>query len=332
MLKSWYGIFNIVALGLLVFMMSIFFTQTDTMKKEYDTHRLNIAITYAAEAAFMETLNVGDVNLSYTNMSDVILDPTYCLEIFESMMCLNYGMNDNEENRLYVESCIPTAVLACNDGYYITLLSDVSTYDETTQKEIGFKWSTKLPYTIECPNGEIAVSLNSQKWIKASKNRDGTLSLLYGNNYADTAVSGLLSGELVRRSINATLTNAIARNIDLVSSLRGDINYNIYLPAKQTAGGINGIISPSLLILIQGADFSGEAKVEEAVFAGLKTIKKIRTIGFIDYDGNKRYCYESQLPKNLLGNVESFFNSTEEAARDGYLPAYLYLQMKIELD
>ena len=55
-------------------------------------------------------------------------------------------------------------------------------------------------------------------------------------------------------------------------------------------------------------------------------------IGFMDYDGNKRYCYESQLPNDLLGNVESFFNSTEEAAKAGYLPAYLYLQMKIKLD
>lgn len=331
-MKTWYGIFNIVALGLIMIMMSIFYTQTDTMKKEYDTHRLNIAITYSAEAAFMETLNVGDVNLSYTNMSDVILNPTYCLEIFESMMCLNYGMSDNEENRLYIESCIPTALLACNDGYYITLLSDVSTYDESTQKEIGFKWSMKLPYTVECPNGEIAVSLNSQKWIKATKNNDGTLSLLYGNNYADSAVSGLLTRDLVKRSINTTLTNAIARNIDLVSTLRGDSNYNIYLPAKQTSSGINGIISPSLLILVQGADFSGEAKVEEAVIAGLKTIKKVRIIGFIDYDGNQRYCYEGQLPKNLQDNVENFYNSTEEAALAGYVPSYKYLQTKIELD
>lgn len=332
LLRTWFGIFNIIALGLLSLMMGIFYTQTETMKKEYDTHRLNYALTYSAEAAFMETLNVGDVNLSYTNMSDVELDPTYCLDIFEAMMCLNYGMSDNEENRLYIESCIPTAVLACNDGYYITLLTDVNQYDEGTQKEEGFKWSPKLPYTVECPNGEISVRLNSQQWIKVTSNSNDTLSLLYGNSYADDAVSGLLSKEIVSRSINSTLTNAIARNIDYVGSLRGGVNYSIYLPARQTQGGINEIMGPSLLILLQGADFSGEARVEEAIIAGLKTIKKVRTIGFVDYDGLKRYCYETQLPDDLLNSAVSFFNSTEEAAKAGYAPSYQYLQKKIVHD
>lgn len=311
-------------------MMSIFYIQTDTMIKEYDTHRLNIAINYSAEAAFMETLGVGDVNLSYTNMSDVILDPTYCLEIFESMMCLNYGMSDSPENRFYIENCIPTAVLACNDGYYITILSDVSSNDAIDGQEVGFKWSVKLPYTIECPNGEIAVNLNSEDWVKATQEANGSLTLLYGNSYADNAVSGLLSKSAVKRSINSTLTNAIARNIDLVSKIRGDVSYDIYLPATQTAAGLNDVSSPSLLILIQGADFSGQAKVDEAVIAGLKTVKEVSLIGFTDHDGKKRYCYESQLPSNLLGNVITFFNTTEEAAVAGYVPSYEYMQKKIE--
>lgn len=328
-MKTWFGVFNIIALGLLNLMIAIFYTQTETMRKEYDTHRLNYAITYSAEAAFMETLNVGDINLSYTNMSDIQLDPTYCLDMFEAMMCLNYGMSDNEENRRYIESCIPTAVLACNDGYYITLLTDISLYDKQQHKEVGFKWSPKLPYTIECPNGEISVTLNSQQWIKVTTSSNDSLTLQYGNSYADIAVSGLLSNEVVSRNINSTLTDAIARNIQYVGELRGGVNYNIYLPARQTQGGLNGIMRPSLLILLQGADFSGEARVEEAIIAGLKTVKKIRVLGFIDYDGQNRYCYETQLPEELLNNTVSFFNSTEEAANAGYIPSYAYLQKKI---
>lgn len=311
-------------------MMSIFYIQTGTMIKEYDTHRLNIAINYSAEAAFMETLSVGDVDVSYMNMSDVVLDPTYCLEIFESMMCLNYGMSDSPENRFYIENCIPTAVLACNDGYYITILSDIN--DGIDGQEIGFKWSVKLPYTIEFPNGEIAVNLNSEEWVKATQEANGSLTLLNGNSYADNAVSGLLSKSVVKRSINSTLTNAIARNIDLVSKIRGDVSYDIYLPATQTAAGLNDISSPSLLILIQGADFSGQAKVDEAVIAGLKTVKKVSLIGFTDSDGKKRYCYESQLPSNLLGNVITFFNTTEEAAVAGYIPSYEYMQKRIVIE
>lgn len=342
-LKTWYGIFNCIALGMLLIMISIFYVQMNTMQTEYDTNRLNQVISYAGEAAFMETLNVGDINLNYTDMSNVVLNPTYCLDVFEEMVCLNYGMATSLENKQYIEECIPSALLAANDGYYITLLSEVDTsVDEVIGEEYGFKWSVKLPYTVThtttnpatnvMTNDAISVRLNSEKWIKASKATPGsTLSLTYGDSYSDESVKGILTRKIVQRNINSTLTNALARNIDLVSSIRGDVNYNIYLPASQTSSGINDITGPSLIILLQGADFSAQAKVEEAVISGLRAVRKVHVVGFTDIDGKKRYCYEGQLPEELRGTIESFFNSVEEAARCGYLPSYTYITNKIEL-
>jgi hypothetical protein len=316
---------------MLLIMIAIFYIQMDTMQTEYDTNRLNQVISYAGEAAFMETLNVGDLNLQYRDMSDIVLNPTYCLDVFEEMICLNYGMATSLENKQYIEDCIPTALLAGNDGYYITLLSEVDTnVDSVIGEEYGFKWSVKLPYTVANHNSAISVNLNSEEWIKASNVGD-TLQLKYGDSFADAEVSGILSRKTVQRSINSTLSDALARNIDQVSQLRGDVNYDIYLPASKTSSGINDITNPSLIILLQGADFSGQAVVEEAVISGIKAIKRVHVIGFRDSDGKKRYCYESQLPKELTGNVEIFFNTVEEAAKKGYIPSYTYITKKIKL-
>lgn len=301
----------------------------ETMQIEYDTSRLNQAISYAGEAAFMDTIKAGNLEIEYTDMQNVVLNPANCLDVFEEMICLNYGMSTSLENKQYVENCIPSALLACNDGYYITLLSEVDTSaDSVIGQEYGFKWSPKLPYTIKHDDSEISVSLSSENWIKAT-NQGDTLRLEYGYDYSDAEVRGIVTRSIVQRIVNTTLTNALARNIDLVSRLRGDANYEIYLPASKTHSGINDISNPSLIILMQGADFSGHAKVEEAVISGLKTTRKVYVIGFVDTDGMRRYCYEGQLPELLKDNAERFFINVEEAARSGYSPSYEYITNKI---
>ncbi len=329
-MKTYFNVFNCIGLGFLLIMLSIFYIQMDSMQTEYDTSRLNQVISYAGEAAFLETMHTGDLNLNYTDMNEVVLNPTHTLDVFEEMICLNYGMSTSTENKQYIEECIPSALLACNDGYYITLLSEVDTSpDSISGGEYGFKWSVKLPYTVKSGSSEISVGLDSEKWIKATDQGD-TLALTYGTSYADPEVAGLLSRQLVQRNINTSLTNALARNVDLVSRIRGDVNYDIYLPASKTSSGINDISSPSLIILLQGADFSGQAKVTEAVISGLKTVDKVYVVGFSDYDGIKRYCYEGQLPPELSNKIEMFFNTVEEAARNGYLPSHEYLTKKIQ--
>lgn len=330
-MKNWFGIFNFLGLGMLMLMIIIYFNQIEIIQTEYDTSRLNMAIDYAGEAAFMESLHAGNIGLTYQSIDYAVLNPTYCLDVFESLICLNYGMIDSIENKQYVESCIPSAILACNDGYYITLLSEVDTaIDQVSGGEYGFKWSFKLPYTVvnEDKTKTISVNLSTEDWIMASA-AGSTLSVHYGTSYADSQVQGILSRKVVQRAINTTLTDALARNLDYVGNLRGGVDYNIYLPASMTSSGINDISSPSLIILLQGADFSGQAEVSEAVISGLRTERKIRVIGFVDTDGIRRYCYEGQYPGGIGSSAIQFYDSTEDAARAGYLPSYQYLSAKI---
>jgi hypothetical protein len=326
--KNWFGIFNFLGLGMLMIMIIIYFKQMEIIQTEYDTSRLNMAIDYAGEAAFMESLHAGNIGLTYQSIDYAVLNPAYCLDVFESLICINYGMIDSLENRQYVESCIPSAILACNDGYYITLLSEVDTaIDQVTGGEYGFRWSFKLPYTVVRDDKTISVNLSTEDWIMASA-AGAVLSVRYGTSYADANVQGILSRKIVQRAINTTLTDALARNLDYVGRLRGGVDYNIYLPASMTSSGINDISSPSLIILLQGADFSGQAEVSEAVISGLRTERKIRVIGFVE-DGIKRYCYEGQYPGELSASAVEFYDSTEDAARAGYLPSYQYLSAKI---
>jgi hypothetical protein len=328
--KTWFGIFNFLGLGMIMIMIIIYFKQIETIQTEYDTSRLNKAIDYAGEAAFMESLHAGNIGLSYQSMEYAVLNPAYCLDVFESLICINYGMIDSLENKQYVESCIPSAILACNDGYYLTLLSEVDTaIDNVSGGEYGFKWSFKLPYTVVSASGDktISVTLGTEDWIMVSA-ASGVLSIKNGTSYSDAGVQGILSRKIVQRAINTTLTDALARNLDHVGDMRGGVDYDIYLPASTTSSGINNISSPSLIILLQGADFSGQAEVSEAVIAGLKTERKVRVIGFVE-NGIRRYCYEGQLPTGVSDSAEHFYDSLEEAAKAGYLPSYSYLSRKI---
>lgn len=328
-MKNWFGIFNYLGLGMLMIMIIIYFNQIEILQVEYDTNRLNLAIDYAGEAAFIEALHSGNIGLDYQDMENPVLNPAHCLDVFESLICLNYGMAVSTENKQYVESCIPSAILVCNDGYYLTLLSEVDTaIDGISGGEFGFKWSFKLPYTVVQGDKVISVCLGTEDWIMVSET-GGNLNIRYGDSFADSDVQGVLSRKVVQRAINTTLTNALARNLDYVGRLRGGVDYNIYLPASMTSSGINDISRPSLIILLQGTDFSGQAEVSEAVISGLKTKRKVRVIGFLDIDGVRRYCYEGQLPTEMSSRIEIFFESMEDAAWGGYLPSYQYLGKKI---
>ncbi len=323
-MKTWLSIFNLMGVGALLIIISTFYIQLDTGEKEYDTYRLNQAIEYAGEMAFCDTLSYGSNNITYLTMEHISLNPEKCLTTFEDMIALNYGMSPGKETREYIESCIPSALLAGYDGYYITLLSGNDLW------ESFFHWSPKLPYVVDNGVSCISVCLGSENWIKV-KAENGAIRITRGKSFADMEVSGILSKKVVKRAINTTLTDALSRNIDYVSKNRGIADYNIYLPAAQTGNGLNDIQSPSLIILLQNADFSGQAQVTQAVISGMKAVRKIRIVGYLDETGQKKYCYESQIPGVDMTEIAvEYFNSTEKAATAGYQPDYRYLFQKIQ--
>lgn len=341
-------IFNFIGLCCLLIMLTTFYIQLETSITEYDTDRLSKAIEYSGEMAFHYSLASVNNELSYQDMNQTTLSPNLCLPAFEEMMCLNYDISIYDENLKYVEDSIATALLATNDGYYITLMSEVNETGEAHSNTYEFNWSPKLPYTIKTydnndnVSSEIAVRLGSEKWIRVDAN---TLDITSGTSYADIGniktspnEEGIvqknisLNSETVARAISTRITNAITQNIDSIGSLRSDKDYTLYIPSEQTSSGLNKIDSPSLILIMKDVDYSGQAKVRNAQISGLKVIKKVRIIGYMDDANQKKYCYESQIVDNFLVKLKAiaYFDSVEEAALAGFSPDYRYIFNKIE--
>jgi hypothetical protein len=291
-------VFNFIGLCCLIIMLTTFYIQLETSTTEYDTDRLSKAIEYSGEMAFHYSLASVNNEMSYQDMNQTTLSPNLCLPAFEEMMCLNYDISIYDENLKYIEDSIATALLATNDGYYITLMSEVNETGEKHSNTYEFNWSPKLPYTIKTYDNndnvasEISVRLGTEKWIRVNAN---TLIITNGTSYADIGsiktsptVDGVtqpnmtLNKETVARAISTRITNAITHNIDSIAELRSDKDYTLYIPSEQTSSGLNKIDSPSLILIMKDVDYSGQAKVRNAQISGLKVIKKVRIIGYID--------------------------------------------------
>lgn len=332
-MKTWSVVFNIFAVLILIMLLVVYYNNAVVIEKEFQEIRLKAAVSYSAEAAFLSTIEVEDIGIEYINLDAVVINPGDCLDVFESMMCLNYNMSPSEENKALIEEHIPVAVLACNDGYYITTLAEIDTTPDNgvMGNEYGLRWSIKKPYTINRDDTLYAVNLRNESWVSVREN-NGNIEVKDGI----TRPFGATSQEyrnIILREINSQITRDMLYQIDKTNINRKGWDYTFYLPPMQTSTGINPIQKTSLLILLQGVNFASTHRIDVVNIAGLTTVRKKVVIAFIDPETNiKYYCYEGQLPETLMNYVENYYNNVEEAAMAGYKPHYEYLQKRIKYD
>ena len=336
-MKTWSAIFNFIAIWILIIMISIFYRHLDAIQTDYDSAVLRQVIKFAGEAAFNSAIvESGNIDMDYTKLGNVSLNPNESLKAFEDIVCLSYGMSLSDENRAHIESYIPSAIMCTYDGYYITQLM------EDNMAEL--KWSVKIPYTIEVkkPNGKeytVALRMDSEDCFVLENNTTTGLVSSYTsyNNNAGGAgfATSVLNKEIANAKINTTITNALSYNIAKISEYRGGKNYRVYIPADKTFSGINSIDGPSLVILLSGGDFAGKAKLSEAAISGLKVVARRWVVGYRDnITGEKFYCYDGQLSEEVLrsGTItvnDRPFSSVHEAAQEGYYPDYEKLVLPI---
>lgn len=350
-MKTWTPIFNFFAILVMLVYMELFYGLKDSYQRDFDTIRLSTVLDYATEAAFLNTTEEGDISIDYNNLYTVTLNPANSLEVLESMICINYGMSITEENLKYIETFIPTAVIACNDGYYITKSSEIPIVLEdgtAAGVEHKFKWSLKQPYSLERrkANGDItkaySVHMNDKAGVGVRDN-GGEAELVYFEDYGDIIWGNGMSDipkiteEEVRTTINSTLTDAITYNVEEVLKDRGGVNFKFYLPASQTAGGLNEVQYPSFILIMNGADFAGKAEINQAVVGGYRTARNVKVIGYkrvIDGEERQLYCYESQMTEEERAangsTIINYYSSVEEAAKAGYTPDYEFIFKKID--
>lgn len=157
-MKYFSSLFAVIGIAILMVELSLFNNQYELYKRDFDTARLKYAISYSEEGAFAQSLQSGNIDSDYTDQLAVTCDPTYVLDTFANIMCINYDMAEVDENRERVMNSVDAACLANNDGYYMALLSTIQTGTETAKNDVyneeyEFKWTPKIPFTYEMKKG-----------------------------------------------------------------------------------------------------------------------------------------------------------------------------------
>lgn len=335
-MRTWAPIINFFCVLMLLMWLQVTHTELRTFEAEMAERRLAVAVDNSTKAAFQAALNIDDLDLEYADLGSVAISPGDTLEIFESMMCLNYGMDTSAENMALIEGFIPAAVFACSDGYYITQLSNVDTDDNdgTVNGEYRLKWSMKNPYVIQENNTLYAVNIYNTKWTSVTPG--GANGITIRNS---TSASPLLFGattkqeyfNIVRDAANNQITEAMQYEIGYRNKFIPGWDYKFYLPSMTTSGGVNPVIRPSLIVLVQGADIVTSHKLDYVGVGGVRSERRKAVVGFRE-DGLKYYCYEGQIPHEKLGQVEDYFTTIDKAAEAGYSPYYEYLVKHIALE
>ncbi len=350
---KWFGpILNTITFVILSYTLLITYNRTDLINKAFDTKRLDTALDYCTEAAFLEAVDTGTLENDYSNLYNITLNPENSLDIFERMMCINYNMSTSEANMKAVEDNIVAALMACNDGYYISDFESIQ--DESKNTIHPLMWSLKRPYTLTVYNNSKALTEAEQKasGIKGVysvhlADRQGILlknngTPVYFTDYTKAEDASKLTGykindTLVRGAISKSITDNLRDAIEKKYQMQGGVTYNFYIPMKDTESGINSINYPSLLFIFNGGDFTGKVTRRQVSLGGFKVARRVEVIGYvrkINGVDRKLYCYESQIPSTVIStlDVREKFATIEDAAQSGYTPDYTYIYNLINTD
>lgn len=329
-MKVWSAIFNIFAVLLLVMLSLSYLNVTKVMTRDFDQVRLNQAVEYSTEAAFLGTLSVEDIDIDYSNLDVVSINPSNALDLFETMMCFNYDLSTSKPNKDVIRDSIAIGVLSGSDGFYITQTSQ----DDTTPGngvdggEYTMRWSAKIPYLYKSGNKTYALNIKKQSWVSISN--AGLLEIPVDVGYP----SGL-SEETILSAVNAQITNTMVEEIERKNINGNTFGFKFFLPVETTKSGVNPIDGPGILILLQGAPFASSERISAVSVSGYQTTTRINLIAFtenISGVDRKYYCYEGQMDPADIGSryiVDNYYRNTVAAAKAGYAPHYGLLAKKI---
>lgn len=332
-MRNWNIIINLISILIIVIALITMSIHIKSYQRDYDIEKLKIVTEYANKAAFNTILNAGDLDIAYMDMGQVRINPTKSLKIFSELVCLNYNMAINDKNIKHVMSFIPCAILVCNDGYYIAEPSEIMSSNESLGEEYELKWSIKKPFVYEAIQNKKGIALNmyNEDWKMITINNDDTISCEFGNSFIDLPIAHYgITKEKVLEIVNDTINDEMLYAIN--NNDKKDYILKAQLPTVKSNNGINGINRPTLLVILQGVDFASDKKISNATMSGYKTIRKRIVLGFIDMDGEKRYCYEYQIPESMIFNIVEYFDNTYQASKAGYEPSFDLMEKSVKDD
>lgn len=344
-MKTWAILYNFFAVLILSFMCLVLYRDLNENSRQLEEIRLKYAVDYATEASFMSALEGSNLGITYKDLQSIRAVPENTLPIFKALLLSSYDMGFSSENFEAMDNYISGAVLAVADGYYIA--------SPNVDNNSKLTWGLKKPYTVRYSNSlYVAYNLSNQKWVLAQtanneqrvvrgeswqELRDGRSK----DNVAIPALETTTTDDFMKEKVITTINKRISDDLnfnfkerkkyftDIDGVRTEDYQYDgkiadfVYLPSGKSVTGVNSITKPSILITLSDVDFTGVRDLDMRSVGGLTVSKKRRVVGFVE-SGKKYYCYEGQLANTTI--VDSFFNTLDEAAKEGYNPQLNYLE------
>lgn len=333
-MRVWATLYNFFAVLLLMFIFMVMYKDIIENERQFEELRLKYAVDYATEAAFVASLEGGNLGISYQDLQNVRVVPENTLGVFKTAILMSYDMSLSEENYSSLDNYIASGVLAVADGYYIATPKQ---YEDNK-----LSWGLKKPYRIDYgTDTAVAYNLSNENWALV-RQAGSTLTIQRGIRWndlpeyvtkptADEITTKL--NKLIMDDINYNIRERNREKMKVSSTVTTDgirskdVNDFVYLPSVQTESGVNTITKPSIFFSLAGVDFAGTHRIEAQSVGGFTVVKKRRIIVFNE-GGTNYYCYEGQLDD--ISRITNFYNSTDEAAKNGYIPHLVNLSKPLK--
>lgn len=314
---------------------------------EFEQRQQDIQVNYAVDAAaWMMLYDTPDIDIDYTNLSEIQVSPEVALNTYEAVMVRGMGWGDSKENREYFESVyMPFFVVAAYDGYYIygvnrdievMTLKDGTSVDNYSYPKM---WSPKIPYAEyfgENPNDY----KNNIKWIN--------MYTLGNDNYKRLNIEkeelAIADYSNMTSDTDDDITNATTHHRDLfVATELTDACQKALFAAKTNLDSQQIIIPSSFSewssnrpvqypTVITYMDVAGDnTKYNHVSFAigGSRIEEGNYFIAYVNEQGDK--CYTSARNRNDVETsrglrIYEIYTSAYECAENGYYFDVRYLQ------
>ncbi len=329
-MKIWSALFNIFAILMLV-MLSVAYLNVDkVVKRDFDQARLNQAVEFSTEETFRRALAVEDIGIDYSNLDVVSINTGEALNIFETLMCMNYDLSVSDNNKNTIEQSIVSIALTGNDGFYVTQSSqdDTTPGNSVKGQEYPLKWSVKIPYLMT--DGDKTYALNIGREAYASITSSGKFDVPVTPGYPP----GITKAKAMEVA-NSTIQKRMIKEAETKHLNDDPFSFNFQLPTMTTKKGVNPIDGPGILVIMQGASYASSEKIGAVSVSGFKTMEQINIVAFTENVGGvdrKYYCYNGQMDPYDIGaryKIQNYYHSMKEAAEAGYAPHYGLLTKKI---
>lgn len=313
---------------------------------EFEQRQQDIQVNYAVDAAtWMMLYDTPDIDIDYTQFSEIRVSPEVALETYKAVMVRGMGWGDSDLTRAHFESVyMPFFIVAAYDGYYVYGVNrdihEMTMMDgrDFTATEYPKIWSPKIPYAEyfgadpNNPDENIEYiniySLGNDHYERINLASNSTSVLEYANMTPDTSDDSI-NARTVHRDLLVSTELTDACQTALFAAKTNYDTEQIIIPSSFSEWSSNRPVEyPTVLTYM---DVAGDmTKYNHVSFAigGSRIEEGNYFISYINEQGDR--CYSKARFRNDVESVRGLeilevYTSAIECAENGYYFDVVYL-------